>query len=45
MERKESVRLPCSCLAWLEKRVLECSFGDEVIAFAGGVLLCGNSSQ
>ena len=44
LERKESVPFPCAFLAWLEKSIVESSFGEEVIAFAGDILLCSNAS-
>ena len=44
VERKESVPLPCAFLAWLEQCILDSSFGDDVIAFAGGILVCCHAS-
>ena len=44
VERKESVPLPCSFLAWLERSILGGALHEHFVCFAGSVLLCCNSS-
>ena len=44
VERKESVPLPCSFLAWLQRSILGGALHEHFVCFAGSVLLCCNSS-